>query len=508
MTEAMICLRGIPFNFDGYEFFREIYDSSAQSKLLKCARQVAKSTYVGNNITVTGAAIPHFTSLYVAPTENQVNTFNKQKLDPTILYSPGFKKIWFSPPNQVTNQATYKKFRNGSDIILRSCFLSPDSIRGISADLVAIDEVQDILTDNIPVIRECMTRSKYKYMLMTGTPKTNQHAIEFYWGKSTQFEWLVKCVSCNLWNLLGEDNVKFKGLSCSKCNAFLDRSRGEWVQANLYGTPTIEGYRIPQIMVEWIPWAGVEGSIWDKYTSYSREKFYNEVLSLAYDANSCPITLDELKDACDPNLAMVDSREARVALMSMRLSAGIDWGTSQEGGSFTVLNIGGFTGSGRFVVVYSKKYMGQESEPEYQIADIIRILDRFKINAVGADWGMGFGMNSRLVAAFGPDRVHEFYSSDNQRQPMQWDKKGSRWTLARTIMMTDVFTALKTRNIVLPKWEAIKDLACDALSIFATESTRAGSIVKRYDHVPMKPDDWFHSLMYSYLAAIVDRETV
>jgi len=112
------------------------------------------------------------------------------------------------------------------------------------------------------------------------------------------------------------------------------------------------------------------------------------------------------------------------------------------------------------------------------------------------------------VAAFGPDRVHEFYSSDNQRQPMQWDKKGSRWTLARTIMMTDVFTALKTRNIVLPKWEAIKDLACDALSIFATESTRAGSIVKRYDHVPMKPDDWFHSLMYSYLAAIVDRETV
>ena len=507
LTEAIIHLRGKPFTFKGYEFFRQVYDSSCTSKLLKCARQVAKSTYVGNNIAVTGAAIPHFTSLYVAPTENQVTTFNKQKLDPTILYSPEFKKIWFSPANKVTNQATYKKFRNGSDIIMRSCFLSADSIRGISADQVALDEIQDILTDNIPVIRECMTRSKYKYMLMTGTPKTNQHAIEFYWGKSTQFEWLIKCVSCNMWNLLGEENVRYKGLSCCKCSGFLDRSRGQWVQTNLTGNPLIEGYRIPQLMVDWIPWSGAEGSIWDKYTTYSREKFYNEVLALPYDANSCPITLEELKDACDPNLSMVKHRQDRTALLSMRLAAGVDWGTSQEGGSYTVLNIGGFTGAGRFVIVFSKRYHGQEAEPEYQIADIRRILSDFSIDVIGLDWGMGFGMNSRLKGWFGDNRVHEFYSSDNQRNPMQWDNKGERWTLARTIMMTDLFRALKTKNIVLPKWEHIKDFAQDALHIFATEVTRGGSIVKRYDHIPMKPDDWFHSLMYCYLAAIVDKET-
>ena len=507
LTEALIHLKGNPFSFEGYEFFRPIYDSPAQTKMLKCARQVAKSTYVGNNITITGAAIPHYTSVYVAPTENQVTTFNKQKLDPTLLYSPDFKNIWFAPANQVTNQATYKKFRNGSDVILRSCFLSADSIRGIAADGVNIDEVQDILTDNIPVIRECMTRSKYKHMTLTGTPKTNQHAIEFYWGKSTQFEWLIKCVSCNLWNLLGIDNVKYKGLSCAKCDAFLDRSRGDWVQTNLHGNPTIEGYRIPQIMVDWIPWSGPEGSIWDKFTTYSREKFYNEVLALPYDANTCPITLDELQAACDPNLKMVASRQERLALMSMKLSAGVDWGTSQEGKSYTVLNIGGFTSSGRFVVVFSKRYEGIESDPEHQISDIIAILARFKIDVVGADWGMGFGMNSRLKLAFGEDRVHEFYNTDNQRQPMKWDKDGDRWTLARTLIMTDLFTALKTRQVVLPKWDVMKVLASDALNIFATEVVRAGSIVKRYDHIPMKPDDWFHSLIYCYLAAIVDRET-
>ena len=506
VTEALMYLKGEPFSFEGYEFFRPIYDSPAQSKLLKCARQVAKTTFVGNHIVTTGAAIPHYTSLYVAPTENQVSTFNKQKLDPTLLYSKLFKKIWFSPPNMITNQATYKKFLNGSDVILRSCFLSADSIRGIAADMVAIDEVQDILTDNIPVIRECMTRSDYKHMLMTGTPKTNQHAIEFYWGKSTQYEWLVKCVSCNLWNLLAEENVKFKGLSCCKCDSFLERARGEWVKTNTLGNPTIESWRVSQLMVEWIPWSGVEGSIWDKYTTYSREKFHNEVLALAYDANSCPITLDELKGACDPNLQMVRSRQERLALMSMKLSAGIDWGTSQEGKSYTVLNVGGFTTSGRFVVIYSKRYEGIESDPEHQIKDIIAILRKFKIDTVGADWGMGFGMNSRLKVAFGDDNVHEFYNTDNQRQPMKWDKEGERWTLARTLMMTDLFTALKTRQVVLPNWKTMEKLAADALNIFATEVTRAGSIVKRYDHIPMKPDDWFHSLMYCYLAAIVDKQ--
>jgi hypothetical protein len=365
LTETLLYLKGKRFSYDGYEFFREIYDSPAQSKILKCARQVAKSTFVGNIVAILGAAIPHFVSLYVAPTENQVSTFGKQKLDPTLVHSPEFKKLWYT--KNVTKQAMHKKLSNGSDILLRSCFLSADSIRGISADLVALDEIQDLLTDNIPVIRECMTRSEYKYMLMTGTPKTNQHAIEFYWNKSTQKEWLVKCVSCNKWNVLGIENVQPKGLSCSSCSAFLDPTRGEWVNTHLRDDLTIEGWRIPQIMVPWIPWSGSEGSIWDKYTTYSKAKFYNEVLALPFDDASCPITVDELMATCDENLTMVTDRSSRPALQAMCLSAGIDWGTGEEGKSFTVLNIGGFLPDGRFVIVFSKRYDGQEADPEHQI---------------------------------------------------------------------------------------------------------------------------------------------
>jgi hypothetical protein len=502
MAQALLYLKGKPFSFDGYEFFKDPYDTDAKSVLWMCARQVSKSTTIANKIALLSALIDYFTCLYVAPTENQVTTFNKQKLDAVLKHSPDFKKLWFTKDN--TDQAMHKKLSNGSDIILRSCYATADSIRGISSDLVAIDEIQDILTDNIPVIMECMARSDYKHTLLAGTPKTNMHAIQHYWQRSTQNEWLVPCVSCNRWNRLDENNVKYKGLSCAQCDAFLDPSRGEWVRANLDPSATVEGYRVPQLITTWVPWHG-ENGIWDKYTSYSKEKFYNEVLALSYDNATCPITLEEMMAVCDPNFKMIQARNERARAKALVIAAGIDWGTGQDDCSYTVLNIGGFMPDGRFILLFSKRFSGLESDPEYQIAAIIRYLQAFKIDVVGVDWGLGFGMNSRIAKAVGEDKVHVFFNSDNQKEPMKWDPKGERWTLSRTTVMTDMFKYLKTKQVILPRWDEIKDLCADALNIFVDYNTRSGSIVMRYDHVPNKPDDWFHSLIYCYLAAVIEK---
>ena len=505
MAQALLYLKGNPFSFKGYEFFRDPYDTEAKTVLWMCARQVSKSTTIGNKIALLSALIDYFTCLYVAPTENQVQTFNKQKLDSVLKHSPEFKKLWFTKDH--TDQAMHKKLSNGSDIILRSCYATADSIRGIASDLVAIDEIQDILTDNIPVILECMARSDYKYTLLAGTPKTNMHAIQHYWNKSTQFEWLVKCVSCNVWNLLNENNVKFKGLSCSKCDAFIDPERGEWVQSNLDPSVTVEGYRVSQLMTPWVPWHG-ENGIWDKYTSYSKEKFYNEVLAQAYDNAACPITIEEMMRVCDPNLAMLRSRNDRIQTKSMVIAAGVDWGTGQDDQSYTVLNIGGFMPDGRFILLFAKRFEGLESDPEHQIAQVTKIMRQFDVDVIGLDWGLGFGMNSRIEKAFGKDKVHIFFNTDNQREPMRWDPKGERWTLSRTLIMSDMFKFLKNKQVILPKWEVMKGLCADALNIFVDYNTRSGSVIMRYDHIPGKPDDWFHSLIYCYLAGVIDKTQV
>ena len=98
-----------------------------------------------------------------------------------------------------------KRFANGSLIHFRSAHLSPDRVRGITADQLAIDEIQDILADHIPVILETISHSNYKYQIYAGTPKTYENTLQQQWEKTTQCEFLIKCDGCNKYNFINEN---------------------------------------------------------------------------------------------------------------------------------------------------------------------------------------------------------------------------------------------------------------------------------------------------------------
>lgn len=118
-AEAFLEIKRKQFSFDGYQFFRRIYDTGARGMVLKTARQVAKSTTIAAKMIMWACSIDAFNCLYVAPTENHISMFSKQKLTP-LLASPFIKKHYFSR-NKV-DQAFYKQLTTTSDITLRSCF--------------------------------------------------------------------------------------------------------------------------------------------------------------------------------------------------------------------------------------------------------------------------------------------------------------------------------------------------------------------------------------------------
>ena len=90
-------------------------------------------------------------------------------------------------------QVFEKGFTNGSYIFLRSAFRTADRTRGISARNLTLDEIQDMLGSEIPVIMECTSHFEDSRVLMAGTPKSFDNPIETYWLESTQNEWLVPC---------------------------------------------------------------------------------------------------------------------------------------------------------------------------------------------------------------------------------------------------------------------------------------------------------------------------
>ena len=514
----LIHLEGKKFDFTGRDYLRPIYDRNDRQILLKTSRQVEKTTFLANNLTVTSVVNPFNKSLYVSPSHMQTRQFSNEKLRPAIEKSPLIQKYY--QDSFVSSQVFEKGFTNGSYIFLRSAFRSADRTRGISARVLALDEIQDMLTTEIPVIVECTSHYPDANVFMAGTPKSFDNPIEIYWQSTTQNEWLVPC-PCGKWNFLDESNIGPTdfyvskrlppGPICKKCQRPLHIPDGRWV--SFAKGNQIQGYRIPQLMVPWIctlydQWLKL---LW-KRDHYPFGQFSNEVLGLSYDSASKPIGRDELMECChDYPLWTTDGMNEAVEEGSKYLlTAGVDWGEGCDGAekspsgkirnaSYTVLTIGAYIDQKTYKVFFVKRYQGREADPDFVVKDIVRICGNLQVKLVGVDWGHGWGVNNTLIRLLGASRVVQFQYLPKLKQVMKWDAIGYRYHIQRNFMMSELFFDLKNKLIQFPRWREMEPFAKDILAIYSEYSEFRREI--RYDHRPSDPDDFFHSLNYAKLAS-------
>lgn len=518
--ERLIYLDGHPFSFEGRSYLRQVYDSSPKMILLKTARQVEKTTMLGNNMIIKSVVQPYHKSLYVSPSHAQTRQFSNEKLKPAIERSPFIKRYF--QDSKVSTQVFEKGFTNGSFIFMRSCYRSADRARGISANDLYLDEIQDLLISEIPVIAECTSHFDNYFHLFAGTPKTFNNPIEHFWQDSTQNEWMVKCDHCGHWNFLDEKNIADSALYysgklppgpvCKKCFKPINVRTGKWMTFNPNGSR--QGYRIPQLMVPWIVGTLEQwGKLLWKRDNYPMGQFYNEVLGLSYDSASKPITQDELIRCCDANRSFIKapfSLEDIHFYGQQMLTAGVDWGEGNDGSgktpsgkirvaSYTVLTIGFYETPTRFKVVYMKKYQGRETEPDFVIQDIAQICQALNVKLIGADWGHGWGMNNQLVRHLGGEKVAVYQHLPKLKENVKFDPLGQKFMLKRNFWVSEMFRAMKEGNMSFPKWREFEPFAKDILSIYTEYSEYTREI--RYDHRSSDPDDAFHSILYCRLAA-------
>lgn len=519
---TMLHLNGEKFDFTGRNYLIPIYDTPDKQILLKTARQVEKTTFLGNNLTINSAVRPYNKALYVSPSHTQTRQFSNEKLKPAIEQSPLIKK--YLQDSMVSMQVFEKGFTNGSYIFLRSAFRTADRTRGISARDLCLDEIQDMLGSEIPVIMECTSHFPDASVMMAGTPKSFDNPIETYWQQTTQQEWLVPCYNHvpTYWNFLDQESIEPTerymnkdippGPVCKKCRKRIDPTQGQWM--TLSPGKSIRGYRIPQLMVPWIisthdQWVKL---LW-KRDNYPFGQFANEVLGLSYDNASKPISRDELIECCDGNhkfLKEFPNAEEAAFGKRMMLTAGVDWGEGNDGSekspggkirnaSYTVLTIGTYTNQNQFKVMFAKKYMGNQVDPDFVVRDIARICNLYDVKLVGVDWGHGWGVNNHLVRLLGPARVVQFQYLPKQKEKQKWDPIGFKYQLQRNLIISEMFFALKQKFITFPSWKETEPFARDLLAVFVeyVEFQRQ----MKYDHRPNDPDDFLHSLIYSKLAS-------
>ena len=127
-AENFLYLDGSSFSLDDYPHMRAIYNESAKNIVLKFSRQTAKSTTLANIMVANSALIPHFRTLYVAPTVDQTKVFSRDRVSPVLETSPLMKQHYIN--SAMPQNVFMKQLLNYSKMYLRYALLSADHLRG------------------------------------------------------------------------------------------------------------------------------------------------------------------------------------------------------------------------------------------------------------------------------------------------------------------------------------------------------------------------------------------
>ena len=511
LIKTQFRLKGDPFDFTNKDYLKPIINRSPGKMMMKTARQVEKSTTVGNRSLSNMISKDKYKVTYVTPINKQAKEFSKDRMIPLIKTSP-FVKHGYASTSNTSLAVNSIKLDNFSTLNVRSTFgTGADSIRGLSNDELDYDEVQDIDWDDIPIINECLSHSQYVNefggrgtILYTGTPKTLDNTIESLWQASTQTVLTVKCPFCNS-HLYGggEKNIDKNGFLCTHCGRTFeigDQSKF-WVSSFAKDNERqIEGFHLSQLMMPWINW----NSILNKYQgkdSYPIYKFYNEVLGLSYDNSEKIFTLSYLQGILirNENEDSWDKLQGTYSRQGQRMYMGVDWGTGTV--SFTIITLL-VRKEGKYIPIWIKKFHGNEGEGLKPLDLIKTLMRQYPGIILGLDYGAGFFMNTELMEAFGPDRVKIFYHS-NSNYIIKYSETKRIFVTDRTDVMTKFFTAIKRGDYQFRgSYEMYEEFFPDFIAINLEYNTSLRKYV--YTHKTTTPDDAVHSGLYAYLTGEMD----
>lgn len=510
-AEAVYKLDGSSFRLTNRHYLKPIYNGQIEEGIIMSGRQVEKSTTNSTHMANHTLLLPNFKGLYFAPLTSQVKEFSNERLGKLYEYSQEDvikKEFKDKHDSEAVFMKTIKK--TNSTVYLKHCYGLGDNIRGITVNGIWGDEIQDIHIDALPVIKECQAHAldagaKMRVTWYTGTPKTFSNTIQQKWDQSSQNEWIIKCPHCGQYQVLGVKNLSPTAFLCRKCRMDLGKEciiNGFWKP--LQPERKLKGFRISQLMVPWI----TPTDIWSKYTTYSLDKFHNEVLGRSYENASKPFTPLILGQISANHLSLYNRAEGEFANRPVYM--GVDWGTGEK--SFTVVKIYSRNNEGKFQLLFVKRYaIGEELEVDYQMRDICFLMDTFKVVKAVVDWGFGYDRYKKLQQIFGYERVTACYYSFNQRVKKNYDMEQQRWIVNRTQVMQEYVNDMTNIKIIWPgnskaefSWLYDHHLAEQA-EYRKSQSGRSEDLM--YTHPEGQPDDGVHAGVYARLAEEIYLET-
>lgn len=515
---GLLTLRGKSYSIKDYFPFEPIFKLQVPTKMiLKCGRQVSKSTSLSGSGILRSAGTPHLRTLFATPRFEQVRRLSTNYVRPFIANSL-IKPLLVN--EECTQAVLQRSFINQSMMFFSFAFLDVDRIRGISADITKIDEVQDMDYDFIPVIQECMSASMLGVgvTFYSGTPKTLDNGIEALWQSSTKAEWVTKCDACGYWNMasIQADLLKMIGLNtvvCAKCSKAVNPRNGRWYHIDGKNFPDFHGYHVPQVIMPMhyenpMKWKELLGKR-DGRGNYAPNKFLNEVLGESADMGVKLITVTDIQKASTLGVNELQAACDRVRACRVR-ALGVDWGGGgEEEVSFTTAALVGLNAhTGKVECHFAFRFHSAFSHDE-EAKELLRIFRGAGCHIFAHDYGGAGRVRETLMIQAGLplDRIMNFvYVGNSTRNlvyynaPHQGEIRGF-YSLNKAGSLVLQATCIKAGVVLLPEYQSSKDVTHDMLNLIEDKHEMPkGSDIFLIRRRPKTSDDFAHSLNFACVA--------
>lgn len=512
---GLLNLKGRPYSLVDHFAMEPLFKMRLPRRMVfKCARQISKTTSVAASGILRAACQAHLSTLVITPRFEQLRRISSNYFSPFMTDSPIVNIL---TDEKCTKQVLQRTFSNGSSIIFSFAFLDCDRVRGLSVDWIDYDEVQDLDYEFLPIIHECMSASKLRMSMYSGTPKTLDNTVQALWEESSQAEWIIPCTACGKWNMttVHEDLLKMIGrttLVCAKCQKPVNARVGRWYHTAKDNMSKFQGYHIPQpIMPMHYEDKEKWGELLDKRdgkNNYNQSRFYNEVLGESCDFGNKLITITDIKKAS--TLGVNDLATAIDAFRRCSVRAlGVDWGGGGiEGVSSTVASLVGLKSDGRIGCFYCTRFHAGFTHDDEANA-LLRLFKEGCCHYFAHDYGGSGSVRETLMIQAGLpiDRIMNFvYVRATARNMVHWhpphpNEMRGYFALDKARSLVLQATCLKGSVILLPEYESSKNVTHDLLALLEDKHEMPGGadiyLVRKQ---PKLQDDFAHSLNYGAVA--------
>ena len=277
----------------------------------------------------------------------------------------------------------------------------------IVGDGICSYNCQDIEYEFLDIAAEVMSASLFwGFSIYTGTPKTTDTTLGLLWERSSQAEWITKCLHCGNYNIPNPENDLVKmigkhGPICAKCGKDIYPHNGGWVHSISDRMNAFPGYHLSQTihplhMINQHKW----NQLLAKVNTYPEQTLYNEVFGWPYDAATSPLTMSDLQKATftpkDEEGNEVDIQTPddvlRVKWQYRFITIGVDWsGGGMISDSYTAYAVLGLRKDCDVIDVLYGKRIPKGATPTQEADEILYWLAGTHADAFAYDnHGAGF----------------------------------------------------------------------------------------------------------------------